>query len=71
MGKVQHLRWLLLLGWLAWCPIHGAEVAVPEALRDWQQWVLKDKGYRQCPFFFDRRASREDDFACVWLGRLT
>ena len=54
MGNVQQLRWLLLLGWLAGCPIHGAEVAVPEALRDWQQWVLKDKAYRQCPFFLTR-----------------
>ena len=43
---------------------------MPEVLRDWQQWVLKDKGYRQCPFFFDRRASREADFACVWPGPL-
>ena len=70
MGKVQQLRWLLLVGWLAWWPVHAAEVAVPEALRDWQQWVLKDKGYRQCPFFFDRGASREADFACVWPGPL-
>lgn len=70
MGNVQQLRWLLLLGWLAWCPVHGAEVAVPEALRDWQQWVLKDKAYRQCPFLFDRSASQEADFVCAWPGEL-
>ena len=70
MGNVLRLRWLLLLGWLPWCPVQAAEVAVPEALRDWQQWVLEGKAYRQCPFFFDRGASREADFACVWPGEL-
>ena len=70
MGNVQRLRRFLLLGWLAWCPVHASEMAVPEALRDWQQWVLKDKAYRDCPFFFDHAASRESDFACVWPGEL-
>ena len=70
MSAIRRLQWLLLLGWLAWCPVQAVEVVVPEALRDWQQWVLKDKAYRQCPFFFDRGASREADFACVWPGPL-
>ena len=68
MRDVGRLRWFLLLGWLVWCPVHADELAVPEALRDWQQWVLKDRAYRQCPFFFDRSASREADFVCVWPG---
>jgi hypothetical protein len=46
------------------------DVYVPEALRDWQEWVLKDKGYRDCPFFFDRSAAQQGDFICAWPGRL-
>ena len=70
MSNVRRLRWFLPLVLMAWCPVHAAEVAVPEALRDWQQWVLKDKAYRQCPFFFDRGASREADFVCLWPREL-
>ncbi len=70
MSDIRRLRWFLPLVLMAWGPVHGAEVAVPEALRDWQQWVLKDKAYRQCPLRFDRGASRRADFRCVWPGEL-
>lgn len=43
---------------------------VPDDLQDWQQWVLHDKEYRACPFFFDRGALQRDDFVCVWPGQL-
>ena len=29
---------------------------VPPQLEEWRQWVLKDKEYRDCPFYFDRGA---------------
>jgi hypothetical protein len=48
----------------------AAEEYVPEELRDWQRWVLKDRGYRDCPFYFDRGAQQRDDFVCAWPGRL-
>ena len=35
----------------------AAQDYVPEELEGWQQWVLKDKAYRNCPFFFDRTHS--------------
>lgn len=43
---------------------------VPEELRPWQDWVLADFEYRDCPFYFDRAASSEADFVCTWPGPL-
>jgi hypothetical protein len=48
----------------------AAQEYVPEELRDWQQWVLKDKEYRDCPFYFNRNAAERKDFVCAWPGRL-
>ena len=39
---------------------HPADVHVPEVLQDWQAWVLQDKDYRDCPFFFNRGATFAD-----------
>lgn len=47
-----------------------AETHIPDDLKDWEQWVLKDKEYRNCPFYFDSSASQPADFICVWPGRL-
>ena len=46
------------------------EAYVPDELKPWTGWVLKDKEYRACPFFFNRRANQKDDFVCAWPGRL-
>ncbi len=48
----------------------GAQEYVPDDLKDWQAWVLKDKEYRDCPFYFDRDANERSDFVCAWPGRL-
>ena len=64
------LRVFFLLSLVAWGPVHAVQADLPEALLDWQQWVLKDKEYRNCPFFFDRGAERKDDFLCTWPGSL-
>ena len=48
----------------------AAQDYVPEELEGWQQWVLKDKAYRNCPFYFDRTHSGRDQFQCAWPGRL-
>jgi len=47
-----------------------AEIYVPDDLKDWQQWVLKDKEYRNCPFFFDRAVDQPDAFICSWPGEM-
>ena len=47
-----------------------AQNYVPEELEGWQRWVLKDKEYRDCPFYFDRGAAERGDFLCAWPGRL-
>ena len=47
-----------------------AEPHVPDDLKDWQQWVLKDKEYRSCPFYFDRSLDQADAFICSWPGEV-
>ena len=47
-----------------------AQTHVPDDLKDWQQWVLKDKEYRSCPFYFDRPLDQPDAFVCSWPGEL-
>ena len=43
---------------------------VPDELRGWEDWVLKDREYRDCPLRFDSRASERSDFQCVWADTL-
>ena len=47
-----------------------AQDYVPADLAGWQQWVLKDKEYRDCPFYFDRGAGERNDYLCAWPGQL-
>ena len=47
-----------------------AQIHVPDDLKDWQQWVLEDKEYRNCPFFFDRGVEQPDAFVCSWPGEI-
>ena len=49
---------------------HSAEVFVPDELQGWQEWVLQDRDYRDCPFYFNGRATAEGDFVCAWPGLL-
>ena len=57
--------WLLL-------PVtaQSAEVFVPEELQGWQEWVLHDRDYRGCPFYFNGSAAAPGDFVCAWPGLL-
>ena len=47
-----------------------AQIHVPDDLKDWQEWVLKDKEYRSCPFYFNRAVDQRDAFVCSWPGEL-
>jgi hypothetical protein len=47
-----------------------AETYIPEELQDWREWVLKDREYLECPFFFDNAATDRADFICAWPGLL-
>jgi hypothetical protein len=48
----------------------NAQDYVPDELQGWQQWVLKDKAYRNCPFSFDRTSAARSHFLCTWPGRM-
>ncbi len=61
---------LVLLSLLLTTTAATAQDYVPDELRNWQEWVLKDKEYRACPFYFNAGAARRGDFICAWPGRL-
>ena len=66
---LQTLRLLVVILSLVSGPVIAQDY-VPEALEGWQQWVLKDTAYRECPFYFDRTPANRSHFLCAWPGRL-
>ena len=61
---------LLVIALLLPATANANDVFVPDDLKDWQQWVLHDKEYRNCPLLFDRGANQPSDYVCVWPGGL-
>ena len=47
-----------------------AQDYIPEELEGWQQWVLKDRAYRNCPFLYNAVPANPADFLCAWPGEL-
>ncbi len=68
MSSMLRLALLSLL--LATTTAAIAQDYVPDELKDWRAWVLKDKEYRACPFYFNAGAQNRGDFVCAWPGRL-
>ncbi|MDH3586585.1 MAG: hypothetical protein OEQ30_05805, partial [Gammaproteobacteria bacterium] len=61
----------LILVWLVLPMVaQSADVFVPDELQGWQDWVLHDKDYRGCPFYFNGSAAARGDFVCAWPGLL-
>lgn len=48
----------------------AADVAVPNALKDWQDWALHGEEFRRCPLSHGQDGREAGDFACVWYGNL-
>jgi hypothetical protein len=65
----QMLRLFVVTLLLASLPLNAQDY-VPDELQGWQQWVLKDKAYRNCPFVFDRTSAARSFFLCAWPDRL-
>jgi len=61
---------LILAGLLLPVTAQSAGVFVPEELQGWEAWVLHDKEYRDCPFYFNSRAAGQGEFLCAWPGLL-
>ena len=57
----QMLRLFVVTLLLASLPLNAQDY-VPDELQGWQQWVLKDKAYRNCPFLFDRTSAARSHF---------
>jgi hypothetical protein len=52
------------------CHAARGDVYVPDDLRPWLGWILEDREYLDCPFFFDQPQSGRDVFICAWPGEL-
>jgi hypothetical protein len=61
---------LILVCLLVPLAAQSADVHVPDELQGWEAWVLHDREYRDCPFWFNGRAAGEGDFVCAWPGLL-
>jgi hypothetical protein len=46
--------------------VYADPVYVPDALAEWQEWVLEGQEYRQCPAYYDRTPSASSDYVCAW-----
>ncbi len=64
------LRLVLLSLLLTATTAATAQDYVPDELKNWQAWVLKDKEYLACPFYFNAGAQNRGEFVCAWPGRL-
>ena len=67
------LRLAGVLALLAFTPVSDAapsDVYVPDELEPWVGWILHDRGYLDCPFYFVRQQSERDVFICAWPGEL-
>ena len=51
-------------------PAAQDEAAIPSILRDWRGWVLKDLGFRACPFLATQMQDDANGHICAWPGRL-
>jgi len=43
-----------------------AEESVPEQLKDWQAWVLKDSEHLSCPFINQTKYGKVNNHICAW-----
>lgn len=44
--------------------------SIPDALRDWQGWVLQGEEFRRCPFIATQAPQDASAFRCAWPERL-
>jgi hypothetical protein len=67
MSRISRLMLICLMLPLT---AQSAEVHVPDQLQGWQDWVLHEREYRDCPFYFNAGAAARSDFVCAWPGLL-
>ena len=68
---MSHKLRLIAFAILFFAGLAHSQDYIPDELEGWQQWVLHDKAWRECPFYFDRSAAERGDFVCVWPGELS
>ena len=44
---------------------------IPDALHDWQDWVLHGQEFRTCPWLATHGPNNESSYRCAWPGALT
>lgn len=61
---------VLLVSLLMLVAAPAGAVEPPPALRDWQDWVLRDLPQQRCPLLRPQRLPQPGAWACVWPGRV-
>ncbi len=67
---MSRLSGLMLICLLLPLTARSADVHVPGELQGWENWVLHERQYRDCPFYFNGGAAAQGDFVCAWPGLL-
>ena len=67
---MSRISGLMLICLLLPLTAQSADVHVPDELQGWQDWVLHEREYRDCPFYFNGSAAAQGDFVCAWPGLL-
>ena len=67
---MSRISGLLLICLLQPLSALSADVHVPDELQGWENWVLHERQYRDCPFYFNGGAVAQGDFVCAWPGLL-
>ncbi|HSN51814.1 MAG TPA: hypothetical protein VLS87_04740, partial [Woeseiaceae bacterium] len=67
---MSRLSGLMLICLLLPLTAQSADVHVPGELQGWEEWVLHEREYRDCPFYFNGGAAAQGDFVCAWPGLL-
>jgi len=61
---------IVLLGVTFVPQARSADMAVPDALKDWREWVLQGEEYRKCPFLAGQDPASQSSYRCAWPERL-
>jgi hypothetical protein len=68
---LRFLALLVLCNFAAAAPPPQDDAALPNVLRDWRGWVLKDLDFRACPFLSTPMTEDAGGRICAWPGRLS
>lgn len=70
MRSLRIFTWIAVVPALLGGATASAQVAVPESLEPWRDWVLYGEEYRACPVLNGRQGDQAASHVCAWPGEL-